>query len=116
MTGVNGFTGGDVRLHENGAGQEPNGLLPEIFSDERWRELGEHLGLTPRQRQIARMICRGTTKETIARELSISVPTVRMHADALYKRLRVHSRLALAIRLVLAERKLARRTGRASET
>lgn len=99
---------------------EPGGRkdesIPELFAAKRWRELSLALGLPPRQQQVARLICLGRPKNAIARELSISEPTVRMHADGLYKRLGVHSRLGLAIRLVLAERKLSERAGRATET
>lgn len=100
------ISGGIASLAEDGASEVAGGPLPEIFSPGRWRELGTHLGLTPRQQQIARLLCKGFAKSEAAKELGISVPTVRMHADALYKRLGVHSRLALAVRLVLAERRL----------
>lgn len=82
--------------------------LPELFPAKRWRELVARLGLTPRQREVARLICRGVKKGAIAQELGISPETVRMHARELYQKLGVSDRVGVVVRLVLADRKLNR--------
>jgi len=97
-------------------GETQKESLPELFTAGEWKALAKELGLTPRQQEVARLICRARSKEAIAQELSVSVPTVRMHADALYKRLGVHSRLGLAIRFVLVQRKLTGPTRVRGET
>lgn len=97
---------GVFRLPEDGSSKEAQGLLPEIFGDQRWRELGQHLGLTPRQQQVARLICRGMGRVAIARRLGVSPATVRMHTEAMFKTLGIHDRIGIPVRLILAERDL----------
>jgi DNA-binding NarL/FixJ family response regulator len=86
---------------------DTDGLLPELFRDDQWRELAEHLKLTPRQQQIARLLCRGCTNRQMATRLGISAGTVRMHLRTLFEKLEVHDRLGLAVHLVRTERKLS---------
>lgn len=81
-------------------------LLPEIFTARQWRVLAGHLGLTTRQAQIARLTCRGVGRSGIARRLNISPHTVRMHSEELFLRLKIHDRIGVPVRLVLAARQL----------
>lgn len=50
--------------------------------------------LTPRQREILRLLAEGVRAKEIAHRLSLSVPTVRNHIHALLRRLGVNSQLA----------------------
>ncbi|GAB6040808.1 LuxR C-terminal-related transcriptional regulator [Endothiovibrio diazotrophicus] len=52
--------------------------------------------LTPRQREILRLLCEGKVNKEIARELGIGVGTVKQHVVALFKRLNVRNR-AMAV-------------------
>jgi len=47
-------------------------------------------GLTPRQRQILKLIAEGQTTKQIATELGLSNKTVEMHRTQLMKNLRIH--------------------------
>jgi DNA-binding NarL/FixJ family response regulator len=83
---------------------ESDGYLPDLFQEARWRKLAAHFGLSPRHAQIARLLCRGFRKDAIAKNLGVSQSTVRMHAIELFKRLDVHDRIGVPVRLVLADR------------
>ena len=48
-------------------------------------------GLTPRQREILKLVSQGYTNRDIARRLSISVRTVEVHRFNLMRRLRVRN-------------------------
>ncbi|WPL19123.1 CsgBAC operon transcriptional regulatory protein [Thiorhodovibrio winogradskyi] len=50
------------------------------------------LELTPRQRQILSLICKGKANKEIARDLDISLGTVKQHIAALFKRMNVQNR------------------------
>lgn len=100
-----------VRRERISCVDEVDRKLPELFSQAEWRALNEALGLARRQGQIARLICRGYTNAEIAVELGTSFDTVRMHTRALYRRLRVGSRVGVAVRVVLAQRRLRGRVG-----
>jgi len=80
-------------------------VLPELFPAQRWRELAVALGLTKRQAQVARLICRGLGNKEIAQQLGRSESVVRQHSDGLFKRLRVGNRVGVVVRLVLADRR-----------
>ena len=57
---------------------------------------GAAASLTPRQREILRLLCEGKANKEIARELDIGVGTVKQHVVALFKRLNVRNR-AMAV-------------------
>ena len=67
------------------------------------RELGECFAtLTPRQLAVLRVLLRGVSDKVIARELDISVSTVKAHMQEVYRRLDVNCRaeaVAVAARL-----------------
>jgi PAS domain S-box-containing protein len=52
-----------------------------------------HPNLTPRQAEVLRLLEHGRSTEQIARELHLSVETVRNHIRAMLRALGVHSRL-----------------------
>jgi DNA-binding CsgD family transcriptional regulator len=80
----------------------------QAFMDARMREALEplsarrvaELGLTDRQRDVARLLTAGQTPEQIASELTISPHTARKHLANLYEVLGVHSRAECIAKLM----------------
>lgn len=73
-------------------------LRTRLFSDEEWNAVAKCLGLPARQLQVVRLIAVfGRSDVEIARELAISVSTVRVHLGRAFKRLGVHDRTQLVI-------------------
>ena len=62
-----------------------------------------HAGLTRRQLEVSVRAALGRTKKEIATELGLSVATVDVILQRVYKRLDVHSQAELAWRLLLEE-------------
>lgn len=58
------------------------------------------LPLSPRQRQVARLLCAGQTNKEMASGLGLSVRTVDMHVAHLLARLDCHTRTEAAGRLL----------------
>jgi DNA-binding CsgD family transcriptional regulator len=58
----------------------------------------ELLALSPREREIARLVAEGATNKAIAAVLDISLWTVGTHLRRMYAKLDVHSRGALVAR------------------
>jgi DNA-binding NarL/FixJ family response regulator len=54
--------------------------------------------LTPRQKDLLRLVAAGHTNTQIARRLGISESTVRTHLENIYQRLQVSSRTAAVTR------------------
>jgi len=53
--------------------------------------------LTEREQEVARAVGRGLTNAEIARELHLSIPTVKAHVSRLFDKLRVTNRVQIAI-------------------
>src|SRR5262245_32365646 len=54
-------------------------------------------GLPPREAEILRLVAEGLGNKQIARRLGVAVTTVRTHLNSLYGKLRVESRVELAL-------------------
>jgi DNA-binding NarL/FixJ family response regulator len=57
----------------------------------------EREALTPREREILHLIAEGLGNKEIARRLGVEVTTVRTHLSRLYEKLRLESRVELAL-------------------
>ena len=56
--------------------------------------------LTPREREVLVLLCRGLTNKEIARALGIRVATVNAHLDSIYLKLAVGTRTQAAMAAV----------------
>jgi two-component system nitrate/nitrite response regulator NarL len=57
----------------------------------------DQAGLTPREREILDLIARGYSNKLIARDLDVSVGTVKVHVKHLLKKLGLHTRVEAAV-------------------
>lgn len=71
-----------------------NAAYAQVGNDRRWHDL------TPRQQQVAALVCLGYTNEAIAQQLVISVNTVRSHVRHVLDKYAVTSKAEL--RLILS--------------
>lgn len=71
-----------------------NAAYAQVGNDRRWHDL------TPRQQQVAALVCLGYTNEAIAQQLVISVNTVRSHVRHVLDKYAVASKAEL--RLILS--------------
>jgi DNA-binding NarL/FixJ family response regulator len=78
---IRGQTTGGVPLGDN-AQAEPHQKLPSI----------EDIGLTPRQAEVMGLLLQGLPNKLIARQLNLSVETVKDHVAAVLRALGVSSR------------------------
>jgi DNA-binding CsgD family transcriptional regulator len=62
-------------------------------------ELVRRFGLSPREAQVARLLAYGRSDREIASELRLSRHTVRHHAEAVFAKIGIRSRKALAVHL-----------------
>ena len=68
-----------------------------LLSGQEWAQLTQKLELTPRQAEIVQHLLLGKSDKQIARELSISVPTVRTHMGRLFQKLGLRDRVELIL-------------------
>jgi DNA-binding NarL/FixJ family response regulator len=72
----------------------------EIFTESERLEIVNELSLPPRQAGVIRNLFLGHSDKQIARELKISVPTVRTHLSRLFSRFDVQDRVELVLFVV----------------
>ena len=68
-----------------------------LLSNQEWAQLTQRLELTPRQAEIVQHLLLGKSDKQIARELGISVPTVRTHMGRLFHKLGLRDRVELIL-------------------
>jgi DNA-binding NarL/FixJ family response regulator len=68
-----------------------------LVSEQEWSQLKKHLGLPPRQAEIARHIMCGESDKQIARAMGISITTVRTHVGRLFRKLDLSDRTELVL-------------------
>jgi len=82
-----------LRRRLDGLAARPDGAVADGGQD---REgFGKTHGITPREREIIELICRGKRNKEIADELFISLQTVKDHNYRIYKKLGVKNRVQL---------------------
>jgi DNA-binding NarL/FixJ family response regulator len=82
---------------------------PEVIllSGKQWSYVQNRYNLTPRERQIAELICQGLRNGNIAKVLHIRPGTVKTHTRNIYRKVHVKSKIAMLLRFVTDSRDLS---------
>ncbi|MBW7992482.1 MAG: response regulator transcription factor [Planctomycetes bacterium] len=94
---------------ENVAGSDFLGRDHEIIllNKKEWLYVKKRYNLTPRECQIAELICQGLLNGKIAKYLRISPGTVKTHTRNIYRKARVKSKIAMLLRFVTDARAIS---------
>jgi DNA-binding CsgD family transcriptional regulator len=71
-----------------------------LLTDEQWLLVQRRYHMTPRELEIARLICRGMSNEEIAEAVQIKYGTVKTHIRNIYRRIHVKSKVAMLLRFL----------------
>ena len=71
-----------------------------MFSSKEWNYIQKGFHLTPRQTQIAKLVCEGLDNNRIAKTCHITYNTARTHVTHICTKLAVHGRAELILRLI----------------
>ena len=71
-----------------------------LLSDDQWRIVKERYHMTPREVEIAKLICRGMSNEEIADSVKIRYGTVKTHIRNIYRRVHVKSKVSMLLRFL----------------
>ena len=71
-----------------------------LINEKQWYLVQNKYDLTPRERQIAELICQGFQNGSIAKHLRIRPGTVKTHTRNIYRKVRVKSKIAMLLRFV----------------
>ena len=88
--------------NENNVGMDalfkrPAGML---LDEKQWLFLKERYHMTPRELQVAILVCRGFNNDEIARALKVRQGTVKTHLRNIYRRVRVKNKVTLLLKFV----------------
>ena len=78
-----------------------------LLSEKEWSYVKKRYNLTPRECQIAELICQGLHNGKIAKFLRISPGTVKTHTRNIYRKARVKSKIAMLLRFVTDARAIS---------
>ena len=83
------------------AGDERGLKQPDVaLSRKQWLYVQNRYNLTPREREIAELICQGLRNGGIAKALHIRPGTVKTHTRNIYRKIRVESKIAMLLRFL----------------
>jgi len=71
-----------------------------LFDRKQWSHVQGRYELTPRERQIAELVCQGLRNGSIARHLRIQPGTVKTHIRNIYRKVHVKSKIVMLLRFV----------------
>lgn len=76
------------------------GAYPDLLEVSQWRAACAEFGLTRREVEVLRGLCRGQPNEKICEELKMGMATLRTHLRSIYTKLRVVDRVDVILLLV----------------
>lgn len=77
-----------------------------LLNQKQWSYVQNIYNLTPRERQIAELVCKGFRNGNIAKFLHIKPGTVKTHTRNIYRKVHVKSKIAMLLRFVNDSRDL----------
>jgi DNA-binding CsgD family transcriptional regulator len=96
--------------HARSVNKENSGNVnknPLLINPQQWLYVQKLYELTPREREIAEMICQGYISSSIAKNLRIKTGTVKTHTRNIYRKVRVKSKIAMLLRFVSDVKRIA---------
>ena len=94
---------------ENIGGSDVGFKQPDVIllNERQWSYVQNRYNLTPRELQIAELVCKGLRNGNIAKYLRIKPGTVKTHTRNIYRKVHVKSKIAMLLRFVTDSRDLS---------
>ena len=70
------------------------------LSNKQWELVCESLALSNREEFVCRLLCDGHTRAAIAEAMEVTTRTVRHHMEQIHRKLDVHNRVGVVLRLI----------------
>ena len=77
-----------------------------LLDDKHWSYIQRRYHISPRELEVAKLVCRGLTNKEIAEALKIRQGTVKTHMKNIYRRIHVKNKVALLLRFMADVSKL----------
>ena len=82
-----------------------------LLDDEHWAYIQRRYHMSPREIQVAELVCRGFSNGDIAKELKIKHGTAKTHLRNIYRRVRVKNKITMLLKLVGQAAKFSAKSG-----
>jgi len=82
-----------------------------LLDRKQWLYVQNRYNLTPRECEIAELICQGMRNGSIAKNLRIKPGTVKTHIRNIYRKVQVKSKIAMLLRFVMEAQELSSQYG-----
>ena len=86
------------KTFQNGA--EMKRPAASLLTNRQWQYLQRRYRITPRELQIAKLICGGFGNDEISAKLNISTGTVKVHIRNLYRKTWVENKILMLLRFI----------------
>jgi len=71
-----------------------------LLNSRQWGYLQRRYKITPRELEIAKLVCRGLSNEQIAGHLKIRISTVKVHMRNIYRKTWVENKILMLLRFI----------------
>ncbi|MCD6393758.1 MAG: helix-turn-helix transcriptional regulator [Planctomycetes bacterium] len=71
-----------------------------LFNNQQWAYLQRRFQITPRELEIAKLLCQGYSNEEIADSLNIKEGTVKVHVRNIYRKTWVQNKILMLLRFI----------------
>ena len=71
-----------------------------LLNDDHWSYIRRQYSMSPRELQVARLVCEGFNNDEIAVSLKITQGTIKTHIRNIYRRVRVKNKIEMLLRFV----------------
>jgi DNA-binding CsgD family transcriptional regulator len=87
---------------EKGAANSGFHILPNVnlIEQKQWHYIRRRYHLSPRELEVAKLVCKGLTNKEIASELKVRQGTVNTHLKNIFRKARARSKLTLFLRFI----------------
>ena len=71
-----------------------------ILNDSQWLYIRKYFKMSPRELEVAKLVCAGFSNDEIAKKLRIRAATVKTHLRNVYRRIRVQRKLDMLLKFL----------------
>ena len=71
-----------------------------LLNEKHWHYIQRRYYISPRELEVARLVCYGFNNDEIARDLKIKHGTVKTHIRNIYRRIRVKNKIGLLLKFL----------------
>ena len=82
-----------------------------LLDEEHWFYIQRRLRMSPREVQVAKLVCKGFSNGEIAKNLRIKQGTAKTHLRNIYRRIHVKNKISMLLKIVEQATKFSAKTG-----